>query len=335
MGNCFPSIVNDMDEEYFKSIRFLLLGAGESGKSTFFKQIKIIHENGYTEEEYKLFKESIHTNVVQSMKALLTGCKRLKIPIESKENLKIAEKIDSFNEKDLTDISSIYTEDLGKQLTNLWSDSGIQKVIQQSHKFQFFFQEIERISKKDFIPTNSDILRCRVKTIGVTQIEFTHKENNVQIFDVGGQRNERKKWIHCFDNINAIVFLTALNEYDLTCYEDGITPRFDESMKLFEEICHNPFFIKIPIILIMNKEDLFRKKIEKVDLNVWDENYDGGLNYENALNYITNKFLSKNPVEDRKIDIFLCTSTDTDIVKDIFDKVCDSAASNLRHFRRK
>ena len=98
--------------------------------------MKIIHENGYTDEEYKLFKESIHTNIVQSMKALITGCKRLKIPIESEKNQKIADIIDSLNEKDLTDITSVYTEDLGKKLTLLWSDSGIQKVIQESHKFQ-------------------------------------------------------------------------------------------------------------------------------------------------------------------------------------------------------
>jgi guanine nucleotide-binding protein G(i) subunit alpha len=107
-----------------------------------------------------------------------------------------------------------------------------------------------------------------------------------------------------------------------------MTPRLDESLKLFEEICHNQFFLKIPIILLFNKEDLFRKKIEKVDLKVWDQNYDGGFNFENAFQFISKKFLSKDPVPNRKISVFICTSTDTDIVNDVFDKVNSSVYSS-------
>lgn len=32
--------------------------------------------------------------------------------------------------------------------------------------------------------------------------------------DVGGQRCERRKWIHCFENVTSIIFLVALSEYD-------------------------------------------------------------------------------------------------------------------------
>lgn len=45
--------------------------------------------------------------------------------------------------------------------------------------------------------------------------ELTYK-----IFDVGGQRSERKKWIHCFENVTALVFLVSLSEYDQMLYED-------------------------------------------------------------------------------------------------------------------
>lgn len=40
------------------------------------------------------------------------------------------------------------------------------------------------------------------------------------MFDVGGQRSERKKWIHCFEGVTAIIFIVALSEYDLTLAED-------------------------------------------------------------------------------------------------------------------
>lgn len=41
-----------------------------------------------------------------------------------------------------------------------------------------------------------------------------------RMFDVGGQRSERKKWIHCFEGVTAIIFIVAMSEYDLTLIED-------------------------------------------------------------------------------------------------------------------
>ena len=88
-------------------------------------------------------------------------------------------------------------------------------------------------------------------------------------------RNERKKWMNVFDNVNSLVFVAALSEYDLTCYEDEKTMRLAESLKLFEDICFNKKFTDTPIILFFNKNDTFAEKIKKIDLKVFDENYDG------------------------------------------------------------
>lgn len=45
------------------------------------------------------------------------------------------------------------------------------------------------------------------------------------MFDVGGQRAERRKWIHCFDNVNAVFFLASLSEYNMVLTEDCVTVR--------------------------------------------------------------------------------------------------------------
>src|SRR5690606_8635150 len=92
---------------------------------------------------------------------------------------------------------------------------------------------------------------------------------------VGGQRNERKKWIHCFDNVNAVVFVQALSEYDLKCYEDNTTMRIKESLQLFDEIVNNKVFQNIPILLFFNKVDLFMEKIQERDLTVCFQDYQG------------------------------------------------------------
>lgn len=49
------------------------------------------------------------------------------------------------------------------------------------------------------------------------------------MFDVGGQRSERKKWIHCFEGVTAIIFCVALSAYDLVLAEDEEMVRDRES----------------------------------------------------------------------------------------------------------
>lgn len=45
--------------------------------------------------------------------------------------------------------------------------------------------------------------------------------------DVGGQRSERRKWIHCFENVTSIIFLVALSEYDQILFESENEVRND------------------------------------------------------------------------------------------------------------
>ncbi len=76
------------------------------------------------------------------------------------------------------------------------------------------------IIDEDYIPSEQDVLRTRIKTTGIVEVQFLYKGLRFRIFDVGGQRSERKKWIHCFEGVTAIIFTVALSEYDLLLAED-------------------------------------------------------------------------------------------------------------------
>jgi guanine nucleotide-binding protein G(i) subunit alpha len=89
-----------------------------------------------------------------------------------------------------------------------------------------YFAAVKRMSAKDYMPTDQDILRSRVKTTGITEITFRVKDAVYKVFDVGGQRSERRKWIHCFENLNAVIFMVSLSEYDQVLREDEGVVRF-------------------------------------------------------------------------------------------------------------
>jgi hypothetical protein len=49
----------------------------------------------------------------------------------------------------------------------------------------------------------------------------------IRLVDVGGQRSERRKWIHCFERVTSIIFLVALSEYDQVLYESANVVRIN------------------------------------------------------------------------------------------------------------
>ena len=89
----------------------------------------------------------------------------------------------------------------------------------------------------------------------------------ISLVDVGGQRSERKKWIHCFDDVNAVLFLVAMSEYDEKLKEDGKTNRMHESIKLFASVANNKWFLKPSLLLFLNKKDVFDQKIKHSSLS--------------------------------------------------------------------
>ena len=89
-----------------------------------------------------------------------------------------------------------------------------------AHTRDSFFADIDRLFTKDYIPNDQDVLRSRLRTTGITETIFELGSLTYRMFDVGGQRSERKKWIHCFENVHCLLFLVAISGYDQCLVED-------------------------------------------------------------------------------------------------------------------
>jgi len=95
------------------------------------------------------------------------------------------------------------------------------------------------------------------------------------MIDVGGQRGERSKWIHQFEDVTAIIYCVGISEYDQVIREDGKTNRLHESLDVFTSVCQNEWLAGKPIILFLNKKDIFAEKIKRTNLNVCFSDYNG------------------------------------------------------------
>jgi len=88
-------------------------------------------------------------------------------------------------------------------------------------------------------------------------------EHTFIFMDVGGQRAERKKWMNMLqDNIDAVVYIIAISEYDLMCFEDSTTLRMHEALNLFESVLQKGFMKGKTLSLFFNKYDLLVQKLK-------------------------------------------------------------------------
>ena len=206
-------LMNKQFEMDNSKVKLLLLGAGESGKSTIFKQMRVLFGAPLTEDEKQQITPVVYNNTITSMKILCSETKNMGYDGE----VLVKDKLDFM--LGLDDACEI-NDEIGGAIKDLWTDPGILQTWKRRAEFQivesvkYYFNEIERIMKDDYVATQQDMLLARVRTSGIVTEKYVIDGVEFEMYDVGGQRNERKKWIHCFDDVTAVIFVAALSEYD-------------------------------------------------------------------------------------------------------------------------
>eukprot|EP01117_Protostelium_nocturnum_P012021 TRINITY_DN43_c0_g1_i1.p1 TRINITY_DN43_c0_g1~~TRINITY_DN43_c0_g1_i1.p1 ORF type:complete len:352 (-),score=119.88 TRINITY_DN43_c0_g1_i1:106-1161(-) len=280
-----------------QQVKLLLLGAGESGKSTIFKQMKIIQQNGgYSTEELASYKSIIFGNCITQMKNIIYAMEQFEAPFSNPENLNRSSRLSRVPVG-----GDAWNAQVAEDIKHLWADEAVKAMYEkrdQNYQLNdsaaYFFDNIDRFMTGEYVPTQEDVLRARVRTTGIEEADFKFEDLSFKMVDVGGQRSERRKWLHCFDSVTAVIFCASLSEYDQKLREDESQNRMTESLLLFEEMSNITYFKNTPFILFLNKTDLFKEKIDKVPLSVCFPNYTGGADYNAASNFIIQRFLEKN-----------------------------------------
>uniref|UniRef100_W5M2J0 G protein subunit alpha L n=1 Tax=Lepisosteus oculatus TaxID=7918 RepID=W5M2J0_LEPOC len=273
-------------QAYKATHRLLLLeGAGESGKSTIVKQMRILHVNGFNADvacrgkswsvkvtsiplscrEKKQKIQDIRKNVKDAIVTIVSAMSTLipPVPLGNPDNQFRMDYIKSI--APLSDFD--YTQEFFEHAKKLWDDEGVKACFERSNEYQlidcaqYFLDRIDSVRQNDYTPTDQDLLRCRVLTSGIFETRFQVDKVNFHMFDVGGQRDERRKWIQCFNDVTAIIFVVASSSYNMVIREDNNTNRLREALDLFRSIWNNRWLRTISVILFLNKQDMLAEKV--------------------------------------------------------------------------
>lgn len=392
-------------------IKLLLLGAGESGKSTVLKQLRLLHQGGFSNQERLQYAQVIWADAIQSMKILIIQARKMGIPLdcdnpqmhkelfeqkrlvlkskplelidaglaggsnflndyvlkystrsENKRKFQSTGQAEAFDDAagqqlgeaaiDLQELSEglnengngpvflkappasaprTYTnEDIAAAVKQLWTeDRGIRQCYARSNEFQlegsaaYYFDKIENFARPGYVCTDEDILKGRIKTTGITETTFNIGSSKFKVLDAGGQRSERRKWIHCFEGITAVLFVLAVSEYDQMLFEDERVNRMHESIMLFDTLLNSRWFSDTPFILFLNKIDLFEEKVARSPIRQFFPGYQGRIgDVEAGLKYFEQIFLSMNRSR-RPIYVHRTCATDIQSMRFVLTAVAD------------
>ncbi|KAJ7594999.1 guanine nucleotide binding protein, alpha subunit [Mycena floridula] len=323
--------IEEDSKRYKRECKILLLGSGESGKSTIVKQMKILHQGGFSHEDLASFRPTVYKNVVDSAQAIVLAMRKIGVDCIQSSNRPLADKVVAYR---LENSAYILSPEIADAIHQLWQDPIIPKIMDEhSSEFylmdsaSYFFSEVLRIGSPGYQPTVTDVLRARAKTTGITETRFSMGQLSIHMFDVGGQRSERRKWIHCFESVTSIIFCTALSEYDQVLLEEKNQNRMAESLVLFESVINSRWFLRTSIILFLNKIDVFKNKLPRVPLERYFAEYTGGNDINKAAKYILWRFMQANRA---RLSVYphLTQATDTTNIKLVFAAVKETILQN-------
>jgi len=294
------------------SHKVLILGAGGVGKTTLCRQIADHHDELLDEADgdggrgdggsgggandamaprrASWFFDSnavaalLRRNLVECVHALLAGADELGMPLSS----------DDAGRARVEHVRSLPADgwrpgnEDADVIAALWSDPCVQAVyarrgaLSLSTSCGYLLDNAQRLASPTFEPTVEDAAHSSRPSTGIVERSFAvggaggaAAGSTIRLVDVGGRRNERKKWTHCFEDVGAVLYAASLTDYDQALEEDADVNRLKEDLDLFEEIAGSRWFSDVPVCVVLTKRDLLGDRLRVSPLSPKDGGYKG------------------------------------------------------------
>ncbi|EPZ36468.1 P-loop containing nucleoside triphosphate hydrolase protein [Rozella allomycis CSF55] len=318
------SIIKKDKKNFEQTISTILLGAQNAGKSTFMKQIKLFSDHQLTDEEIKELKWTMYENVLSSVQPIADAVLKNKQLVD-KIGSNMALTIEAISIQTMENLSQLDQDKLSRfgEIVQLFLNDKFIKEFYSTTSLVLPDYAVYMVSRmpmlifqKSFVPTINDWVNVRKPTSGVQEFTLNTADMKLKVIDVGGQKSERKKWIHHFDKVFIITFISAISTYDQEVSEEDELPRnaIKRDLEILKEVLDNPFLKRKPLILFLNKSDIFKLKIQVVPLEKHFPEYQGKtLDYSDGIKFVKKLFLDLVSKIDAELDVFPHITHATDV----------------------
>ncbi|KAF7296231.1 Heterotrimeric G-protein alpha subunit 4 [Mycena chlorophos] len=368
--------------------KVLLLGAGDSGKSTVQKQMRFIHNAPFTADEKEHFRKIVFDNLTRGLQTVIESLDDLKLVLDPHagyanvypegdpegragyvrdwapgecggpllapvftQRMEMEREESAYRDADgvikyalamdleliesapdLVDGEAFPLPYLGA-LSRLWNDPLLREAWARGNQaalpenLPYMFSSLSRFFAPSYIPSAQDILQTRARTIGISETTFRLGSKEIVLVDVGGQKSERRKWVHCFQDVTSILFIVSLSGYDQCLVEDRTANQMHDAMTIWESICHSKWFKTTSVILFLNKDDLYQEKIKTSPLRKYFPEYEGPAADAAAGHEFFKttfaKLAKRGKGKQREVYTHITTATDTAMLKVVMAAVTE------------
>ncbi|KAJ6570326.1 guanine nucleotide binding protein, alpha subunit [Mycena sp. CBHHK59/15] len=292
-----------------------LLGSSDSGKSTILKQLRLIYDAPFSSHETEIYRQLVFSNLMRELRFVLDSLAGMDfaLPDALLPQARLLEENHDLRDNDR------FPERYLSPLTSLWNNPVIQSAVIRGNEIaleenmQYFFSSLPRLFLPSYVPSHQDILHGRARTTGIVETIFKAKELEMLVVDVGGTKSERRKWIHCFNDVTVIMFVVSLSGYDKRLIEDFDDNQMRDSMLIWDSITASRWFNEqTTFILCLNKNDLFERKVPVSDIKDFFPEFNGEPGDAlSGRDYFKARFRHLAEKNGRSIYIHVITATDT------------------------
>ncbi|KAI8913398.1 guanine nucleotide binding protein, alpha subunit [Gorgonomyces haynaldii] len=302
-----------------KHRKVVILGPGDSGKTTILRQMVLMNQSQFTSEERTSFRESIRERLLMNVRLLLDAILMMEYPKELQPFLvKIQREIEE--PEKISQLQASLTlvmenETIKRNYLSMARTTGMDDT------FPYFSSKLGQVFDDSYVPSEDDILHTRRPTDQITETILKQRAATFHFFDVPGQKDKRFRWAQYFEvDLNALMYIASSASFDQVLEEDATVNRFIDGVVLFDNVINHPLLLKTNTILMLNKIDLLKEKLERIKFKDYVVNYEGPNQFDKVIRFINKLFVKCNKTADRGMVTHVTTAVD----RKLMTKICSS-----------
>ena len=286
----------------------VIVGTGGTGKSTIVKQFRLLHGAGFSVGERRAWAQRIRSNMLADAHYAL---RKASVSPNQPGGLTVELRLIDALFSAMTGPVALQLQSL-RQALNVpgflpWLDMISPCLTPMA---SYFWKQTDRILDLDYMPSDQDVIYCPSSTLGVASYDFSARDSDFHLVDCGGQRSQRKKWLHFFSAATAVLFVASVDDFWHTLSEDETANSLREAIDVFAETINSPSLRNRSVLLFLNKSDLLPASLEDHDFGRYFPEYEGDARDPKAVSsFIKQRFLGVNASSERERTIMAVATT--------------------------